>query len=109
MIDQLNESIAASASPSPAVLLALAFRSVFVGVRQPAARACSRWWPRARFLWADGGGLEFASVVALLVVFGLGIDALIHFLNRLRLEERPGDAPEWPSGARACWSARPSS
>jgi uncharacterized membrane protein YdfJ with MMPL/SSD domain len=35
-----------------------------------------------------GGGLEFASVVALLVVFGLAIDALIHFFNRLRLEER---------------------
>jgi predicted RND superfamily exporter protein len=37
--------------------------------------------------WTDGG-LEFASVVALLVVFGLAIDSLIHFFNRLRLEER---------------------
>ena len=39
------------------------------------------------WLWLRGGGLEFASVVALLVVFGLGIDALIHFLKRLLIEE----------------------
>jgi predicted RND superfamily exporter protein len=45
-------------------------------------------------LWLIDGGLEFSSVVALLVVFGLGVDALIHFLNRLRLEEQVGDAPE---------------
>lgn len=36
-------------------------------------------------------GLDFASVVALVVVFGLGIDSLIHFLNRLGREERPGE------------------
>ena len=41
-----------------------------------------------------GGGLEFASVVALLVVFGLAIDALIHFFNRLSLEERAEPRPE---------------
>ena len=39
------------------------------------------------------GGLEFASVVALVVIFGLGIDSLIHFLNRLRREERQGEDP----------------
>jgi predicted RND superfamily exporter protein len=53
------------------------------------------------FLYATSGGLEFASVVALLVVFGLGVDALIHFLNRLRLEERVGDGAE-----HAIWRAR---
>ena len=41
----------------------------------------------------SGEGLEFASVVALIVIFGLGIDSLIHFLNRLRLEERAGEDP----------------
>ena len=45
-------------------------------------------------LYWMSGGLEFASVVALLVVFGLGVDALIHFLNRLRLEEKAGEPPE---------------
>jgi uncharacterized protein len=44
-------------------------------------------------LWALGEGLQFASVVALTVSFGLGLSATIHFLNRLRLEERPGEDP----------------
>ncbi|TFV80030.1 RND transporter [Bradyrhizobium frederickii] len=41
-------------------------------------------------LWAMGEGLQFASVVALTVSFGLGLSATIHFLNRLRLENKPG-------------------
>jgi predicted RND superfamily exporter protein len=44
-------------------------------------------------LWALGEGLQFASVVALTVSFGLGLSATIHFLNRLRLESRPGEDP----------------
>jgi predicted RND superfamily exporter protein len=44
-------------------------------------------------LWALGEGLQFASVVALTVSFGLGLSATIHFLNRLRLEERPDEDP----------------
>src|SRR6476660_1602175 len=44
-------------------------------------------------LWAMGEGLQFASVVALTVSFGLGLSATIHFLNRLRLEDNPGGAP----------------
>jgi predicted RND superfamily exporter protein len=44
-------------------------------------------------LWALGEGLQFASVVALTVSFGLGLSATIHFLNRLRLEGRPGEDP----------------
>jgi predicted RND superfamily exporter protein len=38
-----------------------------------------------------GEGLQFASVVALTVSFGLGLSATIHFLNRLRLEDDPND------------------
>jgi predicted RND superfamily exporter protein len=41
-------------------------------------------------LWAIGEGLQFASVVALTVSFGLGLSATIHFLNRLRLETASG-------------------
>jgi uncharacterized protein len=41
-------------------------------------------------LYALGEGLQFASVVALTVSFGLGLSATIHFLNRLRLEGKPG-------------------
>ena len=34
-------------------------------------------------LWALGSGLQFASVIALTISFGLGLSATIHFLNRL--------------------------
>jgi len=44
-------------------------------------------------LWAMGEGLQFASVVALTVSFGLGLSATIHFLNRLRLEDSPDKDP----------------
>jgi predicted RND superfamily exporter protein len=44
-------------------------------------------------LWMMGEGLQFASVVALTVSFGLGLSATIHFLNRLRLEDRPENDP----------------
>ena len=44
-------------------------------------------------LWMMGEGLQFASVVALIVSFGLGLSATIHFLNRMRLEDRPGADP----------------
>lgn len=76
-----------------ALLLAVAFRSVFVGV----ISLLPGLFPvvtSGAMLYLKDGGLEFSSVVALLVVFGLGVDALIHFMNRLRLEERVGDAPE---------------
>jgi hypothetical protein len=92
MIDQLKESIPICVAFA-GVLLGLAFRSPFVAV----VSLLPGLFPvlaSGALLWAQGAGLEFASVVALLVVFGLGIDALIHFLNRLRLEERKGDAPE---------------
>ena len=41
-------------------------------------------------LYLLGQGLQFASVVALTVSFGLGLSATIHFLNRLRLQSTPG-------------------
>ena len=92
MISQLDESIPLCVLVA-AVLLAIAFRSVFVGF----ISLLPGLFPvvtSGALLWYLNGGLEFASVVALLVVFGLGVDALIHFLNRLRLEEGPGVSPE---------------
>jgi predicted RND superfamily exporter protein len=38
-------------------------------------------------LWFMGEGLQFASVIALTVSFGLGLSATIHFLNRLQIED----------------------
>jgi predicted RND superfamily exporter protein len=45
-------------------------------------------------LYLMGEGLQFASVVALTVSFGLGLSATIHFLNRLRLESKAGVSSE---------------
>jgi hypothetical protein len=92
MIDQLKESIPICVAFA-GVLLGLAFRSPFVAI----VSLLPGLFPvlaSGAMLWVSGSGLEFASVVALLVVFGLGIDALIHFLNRLQMEERKGDEPE---------------
>ena len=72
-----------------AVFIGLAFRSVVVmlscilpGIFPVVASGT--------VLWILGEGLQFASVVALTVSFGLGLSATIHFLNRLRLESKPG-------------------
>jgi uncharacterized protein len=75
-----------------AAFIGLAFRSVVVMF----ASILPGIFPvvlAGTLLWAIGEGLQFASVVALTVSFGLGLSATIHFLNRLRLESRPGDDP----------------
>jgi predicted RND superfamily exporter protein len=76
-----------------AVFIGLAFRSVVVmfscilpGIFPVVASGT--------VLWFMDEGLQFASVVALTVSFGLGLSATIHFLNRLRLEMKPGVSPE---------------
>jgi len=40
-----------------------------------------------------GMGLQFASVIALTVSFGLGLSATIHFLNRLQIEDNIAEDP----------------
>jgi hypothetical protein len=75
-----------------AAFIGLAFRSVVVFF----ASILPGIFPvvlAGTLLWAIGEGLQFASVVALTVSFGLGLSATIHFLNRLRLETRPEDDP----------------
>lgn len=91
MIKQLNAKLPLEIV-FVSTLIGLAFRSVFVGL----ISLLPGLFPivtTGAFLWFGGDGLEFASVVALIVVFGLGVDSLIHFLNRLRLEEREGEDP----------------
>ena len=44
-------------------------------------------------LYLLGKGLQFASIVALIVSFGLGLSATIHFLNRMHHEDDPNDPP----------------
>jgi predicted RND superfamily exporter protein len=75
-----------------AILLGLAFRSFFVA----AVAVLPGLFPiviAGAVLWWFGEGLQFASVVALTVAFGLALSATIHYLNRLRLEYRPGEDP----------------
>jgi hypothetical protein len=75
-----------------AVFIGLAFRSVSVAF----AAFLPGIFPVVSagvLLSALGEGLQFASVVALTVSFGLGLSATIHFLNRMKRETRPGADP----------------
>ena len=91
MIEKLNRGLTLEFM-FVAAFIGLAFRSVVVML----ASILPGIFPvvlSGMVLWALGGGLQFASVVALTVSFGLGLSATIHFLNRLRQEERPGEDP----------------
>jgi predicted RND superfamily exporter protein len=88
MIEKLNHGLTIEFA-LVAVFMGLAFRSVVVMF----ACVLPGIFPvvlSGTVLWALGEGLQFASVVALTVSFGLGLSATIHFLNRLRSESRPG-------------------
>ena len=65
-----------------AIFIGLAFRSVSVML----VTVVTGVFPvvaAGGLLWALGSGLQFASVIALTISFGLGLSATIHFLNRL--------------------------
>ena len=92
MIEKLNRGLTIEFA-LVAIFIGLAFRSVVVmfscilpGIF-PVVMS-------GTVLWLLGEGLQFASVVALTVSFGLGLSATIHFLNRLRLESKPDITPE---------------
>ncbi len=88
MIDKLNRGLTLEFL-LVAAFIGLAFRSVVVMF----ASILPGIFPvvlSGTVLYVLGEGLQFASVVALTVSFGLGLSATIHFLNRLRLEEKPG-------------------
>lgn len=74
------------------VFLGLAFRSVMVAVVTILPTLFPVFTAGA-VLAASGEGLQFASIVALIVAFGLSLNAAVHYLNRLRLEDRPGEDP----------------
>jgi uncharacterized protein len=75
-----------------AMFIGLAFRSVVV-MMVSILPAIFPIVLSGTLLWMLGEGLQFASVVALTVSFGLGLSATIHFLNRLRLEHKPDEDP----------------
>jgi predicted RND superfamily exporter protein len=74
------------------LFLGLAFRSVMVAVVTVLPTLFPVFTAGA-VLAASGEGLQFASIVALIVAFGLSLNAAVHYLNRLRLEDRPGEDP----------------
>lgn len=92
MIADLKDKIPACVVLA-ALILGLAFRSSFVSLMTflpglfPVVAASA-------VLYIFGFGIEFASVVGLIVVFGIGIDSLIHFMNRLKIQEDLGEPPE---------------
>jgi predicted RND superfamily exporter protein len=91
MIDQLAESLTWEMI-AVAALIGIAFRSLLVMT----VAILPGLFPivvAGAILWYLDAGLQFASIVALTVAFGLGLDATIHFLNRLRLEDRPDEDP----------------
>src|SRR6202034_2895929 len=92
MIEKLNRGLTIEFA-LVAVFIGLAFRSVVVML----SCILPGIFPvvlSGTLLYFLGEGLQFASVVALTVSFGLGLSATIHFLNRLRLETTPGVRPE---------------
>jgi predicted RND superfamily exporter protein len=87
MIERLNKALTIEIV-FVAAFIGLAFRSPIVTL----ASILPAIFPilaAGVLLWILGRGLQFASIVALTVSFGLGLSATIHFLNRLRLEDRP--------------------
>jgi predicted RND superfamily exporter protein len=91
MINKLNNGLTIEFA-FIAAFIGLAFRSVGV------AFACLP--PGVFPVFAAGAvlslldeGLQFASVIALIVSFGLGLSATIHFLNRMWREDRPEADP----------------
>ena len=91
MIEKLNHGLTIEFG-LVAIFIGLAFRSVVVAF----CAVLPGIFPvvlSGTVLWLLGEGLQFASVVALTVSFGLGLSATIHFLNRLRIENPPGTDP----------------
>jgi predicted RND superfamily exporter protein len=89
MIDKLSRGLTIEII-FVAAFIGLAFRSVIVmftsilpGLFPIVLAGC--------LLWVTGNGLQFASVIALTVSFGLGLSATIHFLNRLQIEDTEPD------------------
>ena len=93
MIDKLSDGLTIEIV-FVAAFIGLAFRSFIVmltsilpGLFPIVLAGC--------LLWVSGLGLQFASVIALTVSFGLGLSATIHFLNRLQIEDIDPDPGRW--------------
>jgi predicted RND superfamily exporter protein len=92
MIDKLNQGLT----------IEIVFVAIFIGIAFGSVVVALAVIPPAVFpvflagslLLVMGDGLQFSSAIALIVSFGLGLSATIHFLNRLRFEETPHEDPK---------------
>ena len=83
------------------LLLEMLFISAFLGlVFRSLLVASSSLLPNLFPIFAAGGllaisgsGLQFASIIALTIAFGLTLNAAVHYFNRLRLEHKEGQDP----------------
>ncbi|MEZ5773884.1 MAG: MMPL family transporter [Hyphomicrobiaceae bacterium] len=92
MIAQLNINLIGSILTVMAII-AIAFRSLRLALLSALPNILPIFAAGA-VLYASGSGLEYASVIALDIAFGLAVDDTIHFLNHLSHEERPGEPVE---------------
>ncbi len=86
-ISNLNLSLSLSVIANLAVI-AFAFRSIPIGL----ISFLPNFLPllaTGAFLFLTGRGMQFTSVIALTVVFGIAVDGTVHFLNRYLLAEDP--------------------
>lgn len=91
MIGSLNTGLA----------MEMLFISLFLGLafRSPAVAGVSLLpnlfpiFTAGAVLAATGAGLQFASIIALTIAFGLALNAAVHYFNRLRLEHRVDQDP----------------
>ena len=82
-ISNLNLSLSLSVVAN-LIVIAFAFRSIAVGV----VSFLPNFLPilaTGAFLFVTGSGMQFTSVIALTVAFGIAVDGSVHFLNRFLL------------------------
>jgi len=91
MIGKLNRGLTIEFA-FVAAFIGLAFRSPAVALACVPAGVFPVFAAGA-LLRVMGDGLQFASVIALIVSFGLGLSATIHFINRMQREDAPNADP----------------
>lgn len=89
MIGQLNRGLFADIFMAM-IIITIAFRSLWAGVFSLVPNLLPILAAGAMLHWS-GIGLQFASIVALTVAFGLAIDNVVHYLYRLQLEDEATD------------------
>jgi predicted RND superfamily exporter protein len=89
-IDDLNWSLA-TAVFGDIFLLILAFRNIPIGVVSSLANTLPLFATGA-LLYLSGRGMQFTSVIALTVAFGIAVDDTVHYINRLLVLHGP-DTP----------------